>query len=48
MGQTAVMTELVLRSSDDARLAKLAAGRCAEMVAEAHRAAGLPVDVEPY
>ncbi len=47
MGQTAVMTELVLRSSDEARLAE-AAGRVREMVAEAHRAAGLPLEVEAY
>ncbi len=47
MGQTAVMTELVLRSSDEARLAE-AAGRVREMVAEAHRAAGLPLEVEDY
>ena len=47
MGETAVMTELVLRSSDEALLEQ-AAGRVREMVAEAHRAAGLPVDNEPY
>jgi len=47
MGSTSVMTELVLRSPDDDRLA-VAAGRVREMVAEAHRAAGLPADIEPY
>ncbi|OEO30828.1 molybdenum cofactor biosynthesis protein [Devosia insulae DS-56] len=47
MGQTFVMTELVLRSSDEARLAE-AASRVREMVAEAHRAAGLSPDVEAY
>lgn len=47
MGQTFVMTELVLRSSDEARLAE-AAGRVREMVAEAHRAAGLSAEVEAY
>lgn len=47
MGQTFVMTELVLRSSDEARLAE-AAGRVREMVATAHRAAGLPAEVEAY
>jgi len=47
MGQTVVMTELVLRSSDEARLAE-AAGRVREMVTEAHRAAGLPLEVEAY
>lgn len=47
MGQTFVMTELVLRSSDEARLAE-AAGRVREMVAEAHRAAGLSTEVEAY
>ncbi len=47
MGQSFVMTELVLRSSDEARLAE-AAGRVREMVAEAHRAAGLSPDVEAY
>jgi hypothetical protein len=41
------MTELVLRSSDEARL-ELAAGRVREMVAEAHRTAGLPAEVEAY
>lgn len=47
MGQTFVMTELVLRSSDETRLAE-AAGRVREMVAEAHRAAGLSAEVEAY
>jgi molybdenum cofactor synthesis domain-containing protein len=47
MGQTFVMTELVLRSADAARLAE-AAGRVREMVATAHRAAGLPAEVEAY
>lgn len=47
MGQAFVMTELVLRSSDEARLAE-AAGRAREMVAEAHRAAGLSTEVEAY
>ena len=47
MGQTFVMTELVLRSSDEARLAA-AAERVRAMVAEAHRAAGLSPDVEAY
>jgi molybdenum cofactor synthesis domain-containing protein len=47
MGQTFVMTELVLRSPDEARLAE-AAGRVREMVAEAHRAAGLSTEVEAY
>ncbi|MGV3490952.1 MAG: competence/damage-inducible protein A [Devosia sp.] len=46
MGQTAVSTELVLRSADPARLNE-AASRVREMVTAAHRAAGLP-DVEPY
>jgi molybdopterin-biosynthesis enzyme MoeA-like protein len=47
MGSTAVMTDLVLRSPDEARLAE-AAARVREMVTEAHRAAGLPLDVEVY
>lgn len=47
MGQTTVMTELVLRSSDEGRLAE-AAARVREMVTEAHRAAGLPLEVEVY
>lgn len=45
MGKTSAMTELVLRSTDEARLAE-AAGRVRQMVAEAHRAAGLPTDIE--
>ena len=47
MGQSFVMTELVLRSSDDERLA-LAAEAVKAMVAEAHRAAGLSDDIEVY
>ena len=47
MGQNFVMTELVLRSSDEARLAE-AADRVRAMVAEAHRAAGLSEAVEVY
>lgn len=47
MGQSFVMTELVLRSSDDDRLA-LAAEAVKAMVAEAHRAAGLSDDIEVY
>lgn len=47
MGQTSVMTELVLRSSDEARLAE-AAGRVREMVVAAHRAAGLSTEIEAY
>jgi molybdenum cofactor synthesis domain-containing protein len=47
MGQTFVMTELVLRSSDEARLEE-AAGRVREMVSAAHRAAGLPAEAEAY
>lgn len=47
MGQNSVMTELVLRSSDEARLEE-AAGRVREMVAEAHRAAGLATEVDAY
>lgn len=47
MGQSFVMTELVLRSSDDDRLA-LAAEAVRAMVAEAHRAAGLSDDIEVY
>ena len=46
MGDGTVMTELVLRSSDQARL-KLAAGAVHATVAEAHRAAGLP-EPDPY
>ena len=47
MGQGHVMTELVLRSADGARLAE-AAVRVREMVAEAHRKAGLPAPAEAY
>ncbi|HHY51477.1 MAG TPA: competence/damage-inducible protein A [Alphaproteobacteria bacterium] len=47
MGQSFVMTELVLRSADEARLAE-AAGKVRAMVAEAHRRAGLPAEVEVY
>lgn len=47
MGQGRVSTELVLRSADDARLAE-AARRVREMVAEAHRKAGLPAPTEVY
>ena len=47
MGQSFVMTELVLRSSDDDRLA-LAAEAVKAMVAEAHRAAGLSDNIEVY
>jgi molybdopterin-biosynthesis enzyme MoeA-like protein len=46
MGDGAVMTELVLRSSDEARLAAAAKAVFA-MVAAAHAAAGLP-EPEPY
>ena len=46
MGDGAVMTELVLRSSDEARLAAAAKAVFA-MVAEAHAEAGLP-EPEPY
>jgi molybdopterin-biosynthesis enzyme MoeA-like protein len=46
MGDGTVMTELVLRSPDEARL-KLAAAAVQAMVAEAHKAAGLP-DPDPY
>ncbi|WP_421759664.1 competence/damage-inducible protein A [Devosia sp.] len=45
MGQTFVMTELVLRSSDETRLAE-AAEAVKAMVAEAHRAAGLPEEID--
>jgi molybdenum cofactor synthesis domain-containing protein len=45
MGQTFVMTELVLRSSDETRLAEAAAAVKA-MVAGAHRAAGLPEEID--
>ena len=47
MGQSFVMTELVLRSADEARL-KEAALKVREMVAEAHRRAGLPATAEVY
>lgn len=47
MGSTSVMTELVLRSADAARLA-LAAERVKAMVADAHRHAGLAEEVEAY
>ncbi len=46
MGDGTVMTELVLRSSDEARLA-VAAKAVYAMVAEAHTAAGLP-QPQPY
>jgi molybdenum cofactor synthesis domain-containing protein len=47
MGQNYVMTELVLRSSDEARLAE-AAAVVRDMVREAHRKAGLPETDEAY
>jgi molybdenum cofactor synthesis domain-containing protein len=47
MGQTFVMTELVLRSPDSARLAE-AAAKVRAMVAAAHEAAGLPPPADPY
>jgi molybdenum cofactor synthesis domain-containing protein len=47
MGQTTAMTELVLRSADEARLAE-AATKVREMVAAAHKAAGLPPPADPY
>lgn len=47
MGQTRVMTELVLRSSDPVRLEE-AAGKVREMVAEAHRKAGIAPPDEAY
>ena len=47
MGQSFVMTELVLRSSDEAQLAA-AATKVREMVAEAHKSAGLPPPEDPY
>jgi molybdenum cofactor synthesis domain-containing protein len=47
MGQSYVMTELVLRSADEARLAE-AARRVRELVVEAHRKAGLPAPAEVY
>ena len=46
-GQTTVMTELVLRSSDEVLLAQ-AANSVREMVAAAHAAAGLPPPPDPY
>ena len=46
-GQTTVMTELVLRSSDEALLAE-AATKVREMVAAAHLSAGLPPPQDPY
>ena len=47
MGDGAVRTELVLRSADEARLEQ-ATGKLRQIVAAAHRAAGLPETVEPY
>jgi molybdenum cofactor synthesis domain-containing protein len=47
MGQSHVMTELVLRSADEARLAA-AAERVREMVREAHEKAGIHETVEAY
>ena len=47
MGQTHVMTELVLRCADEDRLA-VAAERVKSMVGEAHRQAGLSDTVEAY
>ena len=47
MGSTSVMTELVLRSADAARLA-VAAERVKAMVADAHRHACLGEEVEAY
>jgi molybdenum cofactor synthesis domain-containing protein len=47
MGQTFVMTELVLRSADEARLAE-AADKVREMVAAAHKAAGIAAPEDPY
>ena len=47
MGQTAVMTELVLRSADEARLA-VAAGRVRDMVRQAHESAGIAMPAEVY
>ncbi len=47
MGQTRVMTELVLRSSDPERLEE-AAGKVREMVTEAHRKAGVPLPDDAY
>jgi molybdopterin-biosynthesis enzyme MoeA-like protein len=47
MGQTFVMTELVLRSADEARLAE-AADKVREMVAAAHKVAGIAAPEDPY
>jgi molybdenum cofactor synthesis domain-containing protein len=47
MGQSFVMTELVLRSADEARLAE-AAARVREMVRDAHERAGIPMTAEAY
>ncbi len=47
MGSTSVMTELVLRSPDEGRLA-LAAERVRAMVVAAHANAGLAEEVEAY
>jgi molybdenum cofactor synthesis domain-containing protein len=47
MGQNYVMTELVLRSSDEARLAE-AVAKVREMVRQAHIKAGVPETAEAY
>jgi molybdenum cofactor synthesis domain-containing protein len=47
MGKDRVMTELVLRSADPARLEE-AAGKVRAMVTEAHRKAGVAMPDEPY
>ena len=47
MGQNYVMTELVLRSADEGRLAE-AAAKVKEMVRLAHIKAGLPEVAEVY
>jgi hypothetical protein len=48
MGHDRIMTELVLRSSDEARLTE-AAAQVRHMVQEAHRKAGVAMpDGEPY
>ena len=47
MGQNYVMTELVLRSADEGRLAE-AAAKVREMVRQAHIKAGLPEAAEVY
>jgi molybdopterin-biosynthesis enzyme MoeA-like protein len=47
MGQSFVMTELVMRSADEARLNE-AAGKVREMVASAHKAAGIAAPDDPY